>query len=64
MSAYTNAQMTRYNRETLDRIRSHTKSLDKLYGETGVNTRAYFAEVSFDHVEETVVSNHSHFEYC
>lgn len=57
MSAYTSAQMTRYNRETLDRIRSHVKNLDQLYGKNGVNTRAYFAEVSFDHVEEKVVSS-------
>lgn len=56
MGAYTSAQMDRYNQETMDRLRSNLAELEQRMKEEGLDTRVFFTEVSFDHVQEGEVN--------
>ncbi|MEH6582093.1 MAG: patatin-like phospholipase family protein [Halioglobus sp.] len=47
MSAYTSAQMDRYNQETLDALREGADEFEKQAAALGTPTRVYFAEVGF-----------------
>jgi NTE family protein len=52
MSAYTSAQMNRYNQETLDRLQAKLDEIEALGVEIGKPTNVYFSEVSFDLVKQ------------
>ena len=52
MSAYTSAQMNRYNQETLDRLQTKLQEIEALSVEIGKPTKVYFSEVSFDLVKQ------------
>jgi NTE family protein len=51
MSAFTAAQMDRYNQETIDRLRQNIERFDEVSAERGYKMKVHFAEVSFDHVQ-------------
>jgi NTE family protein len=57
MSAYTSAQMDRYNQETLDTLREGIAEFEKLAAEMGTPTRVYFTEVGFELAESSEVAN-------
>ncbi len=51
MSAFTAAQMDRYNQETIDRLRQNIERFDEVSAERGYKMKVHFVEVSFDHVQ-------------
>jgi NTE family protein len=48
MSAYTSAQMDRYNQETLDRLRQNIRKFETRAAQVGKPTSIYFAEIGFE----------------
>lgn len=48
MSAYTSAQMDRYNQETLDGLREGMKAFETNAAQMGSPTRIYFTEIGFE----------------
>ena len=53
MSAFTSAQMNRYNQETLDKLRRGLEEFEEFTAANGKEVNVYFSEVSFDAVKET-----------
>ena len=53
MSAFTSAQMNRYNQETLDKLRDNLEAFEEITAGSGKKVNVYFSEVSFDLVKET-----------
>jgi len=51
MGAYTSAQMLKYNRETVDRLKNKLADLEQKFEAAGMDTRIFFSEVSFDQVK-------------
>lgn len=51
MSAFTSAQMNRYNQETIDRLKLNLNRLETISEELGEPMNIYFSEVSFDSVK-------------
>ena len=56
MGAYTSAQMLKYNRETVDRLKNKLADLEKKFESAGMDTRIFFSEVSFDQVKPQEVN--------
>ena len=48
MSAYTSAQMDRYNQETLDGLRESMKEFETSAAQIGSPTKIYFTEIGFE----------------
>jgi NTE family protein len=53
MGAFTSAQIYQYNQETLDRLRLNMKKLQERTADQNLPTRFYFAQVSFDEIQES-----------
>ncbi|MEP1470994.1 MAG: patatin-like phospholipase family protein [Halieaceae bacterium] len=53
MGAFLDAQMELYSDETRDRMRENVKEFNQHAVDTGIKTRMYFSEVSFDNVESS-----------
>lgn len=51
MGAFLDAQMELYSDETRDRVRENVKEFNQHAANTGIPTRMYFSEVSFDNVK-------------
>lgn len=51
MSAYTSAQMNRYNQETKDRLRENLEKFKARTQSLGLDTQVFYTEVSFDQVQ-------------
>jgi NTE family protein len=56
MSAYISAQMSRYNQETLDRMREKLEGIERRSAELDSRTEVHFAEVSFADIQVKEVS--------
>jgi NTE family protein len=56
MSAYTSAQMDRYNQETLDTLREGIKEFEEWAAASGTPSRVYFSEVGFKLAEDNEVN--------
>jgi len=56
MGAFTSVQMQRYNQETLDRLQDNIDDFRARAVGSGVQTRVYFSEVSFDLVKTAEVN--------
>jgi NTE family protein len=56
MSAFTSAQMDRYNQETLEQLMASIADFEVRAPARGLNTRVYFAEVAFDQFKSKEVS--------
>ena len=51
MSAFVDSQMSRYNQETIDRMRHNIERYQQRVDDEGLPLQFYFSEVSFDHVQ-------------
>ncbi len=56
MGAYTSAQMERYNQETLDKLRTNLEKLEGKLRASGLDTRIFFSEISFDQIQTEEVN--------
>ncbi len=52
MSAFIDSQMKRYDKETIERMRTNIDRLQEQADERGAPLNLYFSEVTFDHVQQ------------